>query len=140
MYSIHSVRLAIASLAVAIGFTACGKKVTPAPEAPPAAATTDSPTPPAEQSPQAPPSASAVPTGVAESVDYSKMSNEEKYFTEMADSITSFIQDHLRSKGRMPRDAKDVVALKIMSRVDVPDGYVLEINQKTGKATFKKKK
>ena len=140
MRPIRSIPLAIACLAFAICLTACRKKPAPVTEAPPpqSAAPAEAAEPAAAPIPDgAPPLPKAVET-VAESADFSKMSNEDKYLMEMADSITSFIQDHLRGRGRMPKNAQDVVDLKIMSRVDVPPAYVLEINQKTGKATFKR--
>jgi PBP1b-binding outer membrane lipoprotein LpoB len=142
MLSFRSASAAIACLAFAICLTACRKKpasgseITPAEAAPPAESTEPAVTPAPDGAPPPPTVAETTTVGV----DYSKMSNEDKYMSEMADSITSFIQDHLRNRGRMPKDAQDVVALKIMSRVDVPDAYILVIDQKTGKATFKRKK
>src|SRR6185436_9894448 len=89
-------RLLLSGLALTLCLTACKKK--PTAEAPP-------PTPPpavgiAVETESAPPPPQA-PVAVEATPEIEKMSTEDKYWTEMADSITSFIQDHLRNKGRM---------------------------------------
>jgi hypothetical protein len=142
--------LPLLALTLALGLSACGKKpAAPAPEAPAAPATgvfvdapADAPPPPPTTAPAAAAadgSGAATPATTLE-IDYSKMSNEDKYMQEMASSITTYIQDHVRGKGRMPRDAQDILALKIMDRLEVPPNYTLVIDQKTGQVSFKKKK
>src|SRR5437868_665475 len=116
-------------LAVAIWSSGCKKKPAPEPPPPPSAVSVN-----AEPAAAPPPQAAAAETAAAPmeaTPAFEKMTPEDKYWMEMGDSITSFIQDHLRNKGRMPKDAKDVVDLKIMSRVDVPPNYTLVIDQKT---------
>jgi len=130
-----------AALMLATALVACQKQPPPAPTSAPPSAESVS----VEATPAAAPAPnSAPPPTTAEAapveVDYSKMSNEDKYMQEMASSITTYIQDHLRNKGRMPKDANDILALKIMDRLEVPNNYLLVIDQKTGAVSFKKLK
>jgi hypothetical protein len=129
-------QLATVCLAFALCLTACRKKPEPAQETPPLieAAQPDTSTAP-DGAPPPQPVASTEPAP-----DFDKMSNEDKYWAEMADSITSFVQDHVRNRGRMPKTAKDITDMKIMSRVDVPPNYDLTIDQRTGKVAIRKKK